>query len=111
MKTNFARYRLLDDQVVFVKGFFSDTLPKLDAGPFALVRLDGDMYESTFVALEHLYPKLSPGGFLIVDDYGAVGQCEQAVHDYRKREGIDAAIEPVDWTGVFWRKPLHAARP
>jgi O-methyltransferase len=62
VKGNFARYGLLDGQVVFVKGLFSDTLPSLLAGPFALMRLDGDLYESTYIALESLYPN-----FLRVD--------------------------------------------
>ncbi len=93
----------------FVKGFFEHTLPTLDAGPFALVRLDGDMYESTIVALDALYPKLSPGGFLVVDDYGAVEVCRKAVTDYRQREGITTALEKIDWTGVCWRKPASGA--
>src|SRR5438105_2371142 len=59
VKSNFARYGLLDDQVIFVKGLFQDTLPLLDIDPFALIRLDGDLYESTYVALDALYPKLS----------------------------------------------------
>lgn len=104
VKANFARYGLLDDQVVFIEGFFSDTLPKLEAGPFALIRLDGDMYESTYVALENLYPKLSTGGFVIIDDYGAVRQCQQAVADYRQKMGIVDDIHRIDWTGVYWRK-------
>jgi len=104
VKANFDRYGLLDDQVVFVKGFFSDTLPKLDAGPLALVRLDGDMYESTYVALENLYPKLSVGGFIIIDDYGAVPQCRQAVADYRSKLQIVDEMQQVDWTAVWWRK-------
>src|SRR6185437_10555230 len=57
VKDNFNRYGLLNDQVVFVKGFFSETLPALQAVPFALIRLDGDLYESTYVALEQLIPK------------------------------------------------------
>jgi len=93
VKANFDRYGLLDDQVVFVKGFFSDTLPTLEAGPFALIRLDGDMYESTYVALEALYPKLSPGGFIIIDDYGAIAQCRNAVTDYRSNFSIDATLQ------------------
>jgi Macrocin-O-methyltransferase (TylF) len=105
VRENFTRYDLLDSRVAFVKGFFEHTLPGLDAGPFALIRLDGDMYESTIVALESLYPKLSPGGFLIVDDYGAVEGCRKAVEDYRGREGITAAVETIDWTGIYWRKP------
>jgi O-methyltransferase len=105
VKANFARYGLLDDQVVFVKGFFADTLPKLKAGPFALIRLDGDMYESTYVALEALYPQLSPGGYVIIDDFGAIEGCRKAVKEYRRANDITAPIRKIDWTGVWWRKP------
>lgn len=104
VRANFDRYGLLDDQVAFVKGLFSDTLPKLDAGPFALIRLDGDMYESTYVALKWLYPKVSTGGFVIIDDYGAVAQCRQAVDDYRSAANISDAIHQIDFTGVWWQK-------
>src|SRR5579872_7299671 len=85
VKANFAAYDLLDDNVVFVPGYFQDTLPALEAGPFALIRLDGDMYESTIIGLQALYPRLSPGGFVIVDDYGAIPACRQAVTDYRQQ--------------------------
>ncbi len=104
VRSNFDRYGLLDDQVVFLKGFFSETLPKLDAGPFALIRLDGDMYKSTYLALKYLYPKVSIGGFVIVDDYGAIAQCRQAVDDYRATNDIDEAIHQIDFTGVWWQK-------
>ena len=50
-----------------------------------MLRLDGDMYASTMDALEPLYDKVSPGGFVIVDDYGAMPACAEAVHDYRGR--------------------------
>jgi O-methyltransferase len=105
VRDNFSRYGLLDGQVEFVKGFFSDTLPTIEAGPFALLRLDGDMYESTIVALEALYPKLSPGGFIIIDDYGAIAACRQAVEHYRSANGITSPLVEIDWTGVYWRKP------
>lgn len=108
VKENFSRYGLLDEQVIFVKGLFQDTLPTLEAGPFALIRLDGDLYESTYVALEALYPKLSPGGFVIVDDYGAVPACQTAVFDYRTLMGIEEPIDEIDWTGVWWQKPRLA---
>ena len=108
VKANFARYGLLDEQVVFVKGLFQDTLPSLDVGPFALIRLDGDLYESTYVALKTLYPNVSPGGFVIIDDYGAVPSCRAAVLDYRTLMGIEVSMHEIDWTGVWWRKP-HAA--
>jgi len=105
VSANFRKYDLLDEDVVFVKGFFESTLPALQAGPFALLRLDGDMYESTIIPLEHLYPKLSSGGFVLIDDYGAVPGCRQAVDDYRRENNIGAPIHEVDWTGVWWRKP------
>ena len=104
VKANFARYGLLDEQVIFVQGLFQDTLHSLDADSFALIRLDGDLYESTYVALEALYPKLSPGGFVVVDDYGAVPACQSAVSDYRTLMGIEAPIREIDWTGVWWQK-------
>jgi len=108
VKANFARYGLLDEQVTFVKGSFRDTLPSLDAGPFALIRLDGDLYESTYLALEALYPKLSPGGFIILDDVNFIPPCRQAVMDYRSRMGITAAMQEVDWSASWWQKP-HSA--
>jgi O-methyltransferase len=105
VKANFARYGLLDEQVVFVKGLFQDTLPSLDAGPFALIRLDGDLYESTYVCLEGLYPRLSPGGFVILDDYKFLESVRSAVSDYRDKMGIDVPIHEVDWNGAWWQKP------
>jgi O-methyltransferase len=104
VEQNFAAYGLLDDRVRFVEGWFRETLPAISAERFAIVRLDGDMYESTMQALETLYPRLSLGGFLIVDDYGAVAGCARAVDDYRARHGITDPVEAIDWAGVFWRR-------
>ena len=104
VKDNFSRYGLLDEQVVFVKGLFKDTLPGVPAQSFALLRLDGDLYESTINALEALYPKLSPGGFVIIDDYRVIGACQRAVDDYRARLGIAAPIHEIDDSGVWWQK-------
>ncbi|MGI8412590.1 MAG: TylF/MycF/NovP-related O-methyltransferase [Solirubrobacteraceae bacterium] len=103
VRDNFARYGLLDDQVKFVEGWFSDTLPSLSDERWSLIRLDGDMYESTMDGLENLYPNLAVGGFLIVDDY-ALSPCRQAIHDFRARNGIKAEIREVDWTGAYWRR-------
>ena len=104
VRENFARYGLLDDRVRFVQGWFRDTLPDCPVDRLALLRLDGDMYESTIVALDALYPKLSIGGYLIVDDYGAIPACKQAVEDYRSRNGICDEIHTIDWTGVYWKR-------
>lgn len=104
VQRNFASYGLLDDQVKFVKGWFRDTLPSLDVRKLAVMRLDGDLYESTMIALESLYPKLSVGGYCIIDDYGVVPACAKAVEDYRARHNIAEKLEAVDWTAVFWEK-------
>lgn len=104
VRANFERYGLLDDQVRFLPGWFKDTLHDAPIERIAVLRLDGDLYESTIQALDALYPRLSPGGFCIVDDYLAVRACEQAVTDYRARHGITAEIVDIDGTGVFWRK-------
>lgn len=104
VKSNFASYGLLDDQVQFLKGWFKDTLPGAPIQELALLRLDGDMYESTIDALVHLYPKLAIGGYVIVDDYGYAESCKQAVHDYRASQGISDEIKSVDWSGVYWQR-------
>jgi O-methyltransferase len=104
VQENFRRYDLLDAQVKFLKGWFRDTLPKAPIERLAILRCDGDLYESTLDALTHLYPKLQPGGYAIIDDYGDLGACRQAVTDYRRAHGIDDPIIPVDWSGAFWRK-------
>lgn len=107
VKNNFRRYGLLDDRVEFLVGWFKDTLPVAPLGELALIRLDGDMYESTIQAIEVLYPKLSAGGFCIIDDFGShVSQAQQAVHDYRKEHGITEPIVDIDGTGSFWRKAV-----
>ncbi len=104
---NFRRYGLLDEQVVFLKGWFEDTLPTAPMTQLAVIRLDGDMYGSTMVALQNLYPKLSPGGFCIIDDYALKG-CRQAVTDYRAKHEITTPLVKIDWTGSFWRKESPA---
>ena len=107
VRAAFERFGLLDERVRFLRGYFSDSLPPLRGNHrWSLLRLDGDMYESTIVALESLYPDLSPGGFVVIDDYGneAIPQCRQAVEDFRAANGIDEEIREIDWTGVYWRR-------
>ena len=103
VRSNFAKYGLLDDKVVFLKGWFKDTLPEAPIDKLAVLRIDGDMYESTTDAITSLYPRLSEGGFCIIDDYGH-GPCQEAVEDYRRQHNITSPIEQIDYTGVFWRK-------
>ncbi len=107
VKANFARYDLLDDHVRFLVGWFKDTLPAAPIEQLAVIRLDGDLYESTIDAITALYPKLAVGGYLIVDDYNAPGwdkACGQAIRDYRSEHDIREPIREIDWTGVYWRR-------
>lgn len=104
VQANFARYGLLDDQVRFLEGWFCDTLPSAPVQQIAVLRLDGDMYESTMNILDNLYHRVSPGGFVVVDDYGALANCKIAVDEFRDRHEIREPLETIDWTGVFWRR-------
>lgn len=105
VKANFARYGLLDDQVRFLKGWFKDTLPTAPIEKLAVLRLDGDLYESTMTALESLYPKLAIGGYAIVDDYAPeVPCCVQAVDDFRAAHNINEEMVSTGHYGVFWKR-------
>jgi len=104
VKKNFSRFHLLDDQVVFIKGFFRETMANVPSRQIAILRLDGDMYESTIDPLNHLYDRISYGGWVIVDDYHVIPAAKQAVHDFLDSKGIKAKIEEIDGTGVFFRK-------
>lgn len=105
VKHNFERFGLLDDNVRFLVGWFKDTLPTAPIDALSLMRLDGDMYESTIQALDALYPKLSPGGYCIVDDYAShASQAGQAVRDYRVAHGIDEKVIDIDGSGAYWRR-------
>lgn len=104
VQANFALFDLLDDQVRFLPGWFKDTLPSSPIGAIAVLRLDGDLYESTMTSLTALYDRVSPGGFVIVDDYKLLAPCRAAVDEFRAARDIDDPILDIDWTGVYWRK-------
>jgi O-methyltransferase len=104
VRANFERYGLLDDQVRFLPGWFRDTLPSAPIERLALMRLDGDMYESTLDALSALYPKLSFGGYCIIDDYYTHSGALEAVTQYRRQNGITEPIEQIDYAGAFWQR-------
>jgi hypothetical protein len=104
VEENFRRYGLLDDRVIFLKGWFEDTLPYADVESLSVLRLDGDLYKPTMDVLESMYDRVSIGGYVIIDDYGAIKACRDAVQDFRRRRNIRAPIESIDWTGTYWRK-------
>jgi len=101
---NFRKYGVLDDNVKFLKGWFKDTLPTAPIERLSVIRLDGDMYESTMDGLVNLYHKLSPGGYIIIDDYGFIPACAKAVQDFREAHGITEEIIEIDKSGVYWKK-------
>lgn len=104
VKDNFRTFGLLDDKVTFVKGFFSDTAATVPVEKLAILRLDGDMYESTIVILKNFYSKVAKGGFIIVDDYG-LPNCKAAIEDFTKANNIKPNIVSVDAAkAVYWRK-------
>jgi len=106
VKANFAAYGLLDEQVRFLPGWFKDTLPVAPMNTLAVMRLDGDYYESTRDALENLYGKLSAGGYAIIDDYGEDSwtECRKAVDEFREANGINDPLIKVDSKCYFWRR-------
>jgi len=103
VKSNFARFGLLDAQVKFIKGWFCDTLPTAPVERLAILRLDGDMYSSTMDSLVNLYHKVSPGGYVIVDDYFSWEPCQRAVSDFLAARNLHAAILDIDGSAAYWQ--------
>jgi hypothetical protein len=106
VRENFSVYGLLGPNVEFLRGWFKDTLPTAKVDRIALLRMDGDLYESTMDILLNLYDKVVPGGIVIVDDYNAIAVCRQALTDFfAARAQPVPPVHPIDWTGVWFRKP------
>jgi Macrocin-O-methyltransferase (TylF) len=106
VKRNFEAFGLLDEQVRFLKGWFDKTLPDAPIKRLAIMRLDGDLYESTRTALINLYDRLSPGGYVIIDDYGEDSwtYCRQAVDEFRAERGISEPLVKVDSRCFSWQR-------
>lgn len=104
VKRNFERYEMLDDQVKFLEGWFKDTLPSAPIEKLAILRLDGDMYESTIQVLEALYFKVSKGGYVIVDDYleENLQCCEEAVNDFLLEHDLKPIFQHCG-PAIFWK--------
>ena len=105
VKKNFARYSLLDDQVKFLKGWFCDSLPAAPIAQLAVLRVDGDHYESTMDVLQNLYPKVTDGGYVIIDDYRFVKGCDLAVEHFRRQHAITEDLQLIPGSGgAYWRR-------
>ena len=105
VQENFMTYGLATDNVVFLQGWFKDTLPNAPINQIALLRLDGDLYESTMDCLTVLYDKVSIGGIIVIDDWGVLPPCRKAVEDFFTRRGEPLPeVTEIDWSGVYWVK-------
>jgi len=104
VRAYFRKMDLLDDNVIFLEGWFENTLPTIKTDSIAVLRLDGDIYKSTWESLIYLYSKVSVGGFIIVDDYYSWEGCRKAIDDFRSQNAISDKLIDVDWTCVYWRK-------
>lgn len=87
------------DKVVFVKGMVEDTIPAQSPDTIAMLRLDTDWYSSTKHEMDHLYPRLSRNGVLILDDYGHFKGARQAVDEYFKALQAPPMLTRVDYAG------------
>lgn len=102
----FAEHRLSERTVRLVKGWFENTLPatspEIDA--IALLRLDGDWYESTKVCLETLFDKVSSHGYVVLDDYFSCYGCQRATDEFLAARGLTATINPDGRGGAYFQK-------
>ncbi len=100
----FSKLKINPRNVHIIKGWFQDTLPdfKDNIGPIAILRLDGDLYESTKVCLEYLYNQVVSGGFVIIDDYGCWQGSKTAVDEFFS--GRDIQLQVIDKKGRYFQK-------
>jgi hypothetical protein len=94
-----------EERIHFVPGRVEETLPQNAPKDIALLRLDTDWYASTKHELQHLYPRLVPGGVLIVDDYGYWQGARQAVDEYLSENGLALLLNRIDHTARIAVKP------
>jgi len=102
----FDRLRIDRAAVQIRKGWFQNTIPAAanEIGPIAILRLDGDWYESTKVCLENLFDNVVPNGYVIIDDYGFWEGCAKAVDEFLERRGLSVTLEPIDYAGRYFQK-------
>jgi O-methyltransferase len=103
----FHKLSIDQSRVHVVQGWFEETLRahRRKVGAIALLHLDGDWYESTKCCLEELYDQVSPGGYIIIDDYGYWMGCRKAVDEFLEANRLGASLMIIDETAVFLEKP------
>lgn len=105
---NFDKFGVSRDCVRFVQGDVCETLHNINE-PIALLRIDVDMHKPTLACLEILYPKLSKGCVVIIDDYGSTAfDCKRAVDEFRNKHGVTAPMVQIDSDGVYWVRGIQS---
>ncbi len=102
VETNFEKYGINPKEVIFLEGWFEDTLPSAPIKQISILRMDGDMYSSTIQTLNALFDKVCSGGFVIVDDYYLKG-ARAAVKDFLELRNIKVEIHHIDKMSAFFR--------
>ncbi|MFC2007780.1 TylF/MycF/NovP-related O-methyltransferase [Chloroflexota bacterium] len=102
----FSKLGLNRDNVYMERGWFQDTLPKCKdkIGAIAILRIDGDWYESTKCCLDNLYDNVVTGGYIIIDDYWSVTGCKKATDDFLKKRELNMNLTFDDRGGVYFIK-------
>jgi O-methyltransferase len=93
------------DNFIFVKGMVEDTIPSQLPETISLLRLDTDLYKSTYHELVHCYPLISSGGVMIIDDYGYYLGCRQATDKYISENKLRLFLARLDGSGHITVKP------
>ena len=105
VRGNMTRTGYPAERMRFVKGKVEDSIPGEVPLQIALLRLDTDFYESTYHELRHLYPRLAPGGVLIIDDYGHWAGARKATDQYFAEIGLPLLLQRIDYTGRIAIRP------
>lgn len=107
VKILFNKLHLKESNVIIVKGWFQNTLPQYRAciGGIAMLRIDGDWYESTKVCLEYLYDNVVGNGYVVIDDYGFFPGCKKAVDEFFERRDLKVPLTAIDYSRVYFKKP------
>jgi hypothetical protein len=101
VKKLFKENNISWNHVIVKKGWFQDTIPKNTIRNIAILRLDGDWYESTKICIDNLYEKIIPNGFLIIDDYYRWKGCKKAIDEYFNKQKITPTYHRIDADSVY----------
>jgi cephalosporin hydroxylase len=103
VRDGFQSFDVLDERVHFLQGLYGETLPGAPIDQVALLRIGGGVGGSSRDVLDALYGKVVPGGLVVIDGY-AEEACQRAVDEFRTVNGLEQAVERLDWTGICWQK-------